>query len=102
MFDYPNMHVTGTSSSTRRVREAGHACRRRVRIQRMEEESVVAPRHRGGKGRHANVEPQPEPEHEQEHEAMDVLQHQLEEEEFLQEHYAMEEGMEDTQPQRRR
>jgi len=72
MFDYPNMHVTKTSSSTRRVREAGHASRRRERTQQMEEEGVVSPRHRGGRGRRANVEPQLEPEHEQEHEDMDV------------------------------
>ena len=57
MFDYPNIYVTGTSSSTRRVREAGHASRRWERIQRMEEEGVVAPRRWGGRGRHANVEP---------------------------------------------
>jgi len=68
MFDYPNMHITGTSSSTRCLRKAGHASRRRERIQRMEEEGVVAPRRRGDKGRHANVEPQPE----LEHEAMEV------------------------------
>ena len=89
------MHVTGTSSSTRRVREAGHASRRRERIQRMEEEGVVAMRHRGGRGRHANIEPQLEPEHE----AMDVQQQQLEEDEFFQEHEAMEEDMEGAQPQ---
>ena len=51
------MHVIGTSSSTRRVREAGHASRRRERTQWMEEEGVVAPRRWGGRGRHANVEP---------------------------------------------
>ena len=82
MFDYPNMHVTGTSSSTRRVREAGHASRMRECTQRMEEEGIVAPRRRGGRGRHANVEPQPKSEHKQEHEAMDVQQQQLGEEKF--------------------
>ncbi len=87
------MHVTKTSSSTRRVREAGHASRRWERIQRLEEEGVVATRRRGGRGRHANVEPQSKPEHE----AMDVQQQQLEEE-FLQEHEAMEEDMEGAQP----
>jgi len=79
MLDYPNMHVTGTSSSTRRVREAGHASDRRERTQWMEEEGVVASRR------------QPQ-------EAMDVQQQQLEEEEFLKEHEAMEEDMEDAKP----
>ena len=61
----------------------------------MEEEGVVALRRQCGRGGHANVEPQPE----LEHEAMDVQQQQLEEEEFLQEHEAMEEDMEGAQPQ---
>jgi len=56
-FDYPNMHVTETPSSTWRVREVGHASRRRECTQRMEEEGVVALRHRGGRGRRVNVEP---------------------------------------------
>ena len=72
LFDYPNMHVTEGSSSTRRVREVGHASRRRERTQQMEEEGVVPPRRWGVRGCLANVEPQPEPEHEQEHEDMDV------------------------------
>ena len=102
MFDYPNMHVTETSSSTRCVREAGHASRRRERTQQMEEEGVVALRRRGGRGCRANVEPQPEPEHEQEYEDMDVHQQQMEEDEFQEELEAMEEDMEDEQPRRRR
>ena len=51
------MHVTETPSSTWRVREVGHASRRRECTQRMEEEGVVALRHRGGRGRRVNVEP---------------------------------------------
>jgi len=60
MFDYPNLHVTETSSSTRCVREAGHVSHKRERTRRMEAEGVF-PRHRGGvKGRRADVEHQPE------------------------------------------
>jgi len=66
------MHVAEGLSSTQCVRETWHASHRRERTQRMEEEGVVAPRHRGGRGRRANVKPQQEPEHEQEHEDMDV------------------------------
>jgi hypothetical protein len=76
MFDYPNMHVTETLSTTRRIREARHASRRRELLRWMEEEGVFGPRRRGGRGRHANVEPQPEPEHDD----MDVQQQQMEEE----------------------
>jgi hypothetical protein len=101
LFDYPNMHLTEGSSFTRRVRDAGHASRRRERTQRMEEEGVVPSRRRGDRGRRANVEPQPEPEHEQEHDDMDVQQQQMEEEEFQEELEAMDEDMEDEQPQRR-
>ena len=50
------MHVTEGSSSTWRVREAGHASRRRERTQRMVEEGVVPPRRRGARGRRADVE----------------------------------------------
>ena len=92
------MHITEGSSSIRQVREAGHASHRREHTQRMEEEGVVAPRHRSGRGCRADVEPQPEPEHEQEHEDMDVQQQQMEEEEFQEELEAMEEDMENAQP----
>jgi len=88
------MHVTEGSSSTRRVREAGHAFHRRERTQRMEEEGVVPPRCRGARGRRANIEPQPEPEHD----VMDVQHQQMEEEEFQEELEAMEEDMENAQP----
>ena len=51
------MHVTeGSTSNTRRIREAGHASRRRERLQRMEEEGVVPPRRRGARGLRADVE----------------------------------------------
>jgi len=56
MFDYPNLHVTETLSSTRRVREAGHASQRRERTRWMEEEGVVLRRRGGVKGRHAEGE----------------------------------------------
>jgi len=50
------VHVTeGSTSNTRRVREAGHASCRRERLQRLEEEGGVPPRRR--RGRHADVEP---------------------------------------------
>jgi hypothetical protein len=63
------MHVTEVSSSTQHARVAGHASRRRERLQRMEADGVV-PRRRSGRGRCADVEP--EPEHEQEYDEMDV------------------------------
>ena len=51
--------VTEGTSSTERVREAGHASRRRERLQRMEDEGVVPPRRRGARGRLVDVEHQP-------------------------------------------
>jgi len=104
MFDYPNLHVTETSYSTRRVREAGHASHRRERIRRMEDEDVI-PRRRGGvKGRRADVEHQPE-----QQEYMDLQQEQpdvklqhMEEMELEEELQAMDEKMEDAEPRRRR
>jgi len=45
-----------SSSSTQHVRVAGHASRRRERLQRMEEDGVVL-RRRGARGRRADVEP---------------------------------------------
>jgi len=66
------MHVTEGSSSTRRVREAGHAFHRRERTQQMEEEAFVSSRRWGARGRRANAELQSKPEHEQEHDDMDV------------------------------
>ena len=92
------MHVTEGSSSIQRVRMAGHASRRRERRQRMEEDGVV-PRHRGARGRRADIEHQPE-QHEQEYDEIDVQQ--LEEEELDEELEAMKEDMEDAKPQRRR
>jgi len=65
----------------------------------MEEEGVVPPRHRGARGRRADVEHQPE-QHEQEYDEMDVQQ--LEEDEFEEELHAMDDDMEDAHPQRRR
>ena len=53
------MFVTEGTSSTERVREAGHASRRRERLQRMEDEGVVPPRRRGARGRLVDVEHQP-------------------------------------------
>ena len=92
------MHVTeGSSSTTRRVRETCHASRRRKRLQRLEEEGVVPPRHRGARGCCADVEHQPE-QHEQEY-MEDVVDVQLMEEQELQ---AMDEEMEDAEPRRRR
>jgi len=89
------VRVTEGSSSTQCVREAGHASRKRECTQRMEEEGVVPPRHRGARGRRAYVEHQPE-QHEKEYGEMDVQQ--LEEEELQ----AMDDDMEDAQPQRMR
>ena len=98
MFDYPNLHVTETSYSTRRVREAGHASHRRERIRRMEDEDVI-PRRRGGvKGRRADVEHQPE----QENMVDEVDVQQMEEQELVEELEAMDEEMEDAEPRRRR
>jgi hypothetical protein len=88
------MHVTEGYSSTQHVRVAGHASRRRECLQRMEEDGVV-PRRRGDRARRADVEPQPE--HAQEYDEMDVQQQQQMEEELD----AMEEDMEDGEPQRR-
>jgi len=97
------VRVTEGSFSTQRVRVAGHATRRREHLQRMEEEGVVPPRRRGARGRRANVEPQSEPENEQEYDDMDVQQQQqMEEEEIQEELEAMEEDMEDAEPQQRR
>jgi hypothetical protein len=60
------VHVTaGSTSNTRRVREAGHASRRRERRQRLEEEGGVLPRRRGARGRRADVEPDVEHQPEQ-------------------------------------
>ena len=81
-----------------------HASRMRKCTQRMEEEDVV-PRCRGGtKGRHADVEPnvehQPD-QHEQEYmEDVVEVQH-MEEQDLEEELQAMDEDMEDVQPQRR-
>ena len=86
------MHVTEGPSSTRRVREAWHASRRREHTQRMEEEGVVPPTSRGARGRRAEVEP--DVEHQQEYDEMDV--HQLEKEELEEELQAMDDGMENA------
>jgi len=103
MFDYPDLHVTETSSSTRHVREAGHASHKRERTRRMVEEGVV-PRCRGGvKGCRADVKHQPE-----QQEYMDLQQEQsdvelqhMEEQELEEELQAMDEEMEDAEPRRR-
>jgi hypothetical protein len=65
------VHVTECSSSTQRVRVAGHASRRGESLQRMVEDGVVS-RRRGARGRRADVEPQPE--YKQEFDDMDVQQ----------------------------
>ena len=91
------MHVTEDSTSnTRRVREAGHASRRRERLQRLEEECGVPPRRR--RGRRADVEHQPE----QENMVGDVDVQQMEEHELVEELERMDEEMEDAEPRRRR
>jgi len=92
------VYVTEGSSSTQCVRVAGHASRRRELTQRMEEDGVV-PRRRGVRGRRADVEHQPE-QHEQEYDEMDVQQ--MEEQKLEDELQAMDEDMEDAEPQRRR
>ena len=93
------MHVTeGSTSNTQRVREAGHASRRRERLQRLEEEGVVPPRRQGARGRCADVEHQPE----QENMVDDVDVHQMEEQELEEELQSMDEEMEDAEPRRRR
>jgi hypothetical protein len=71
------MHVTtGSTSNTRRVREAGHASRRRERRQRLEEEGGVLSRRQGARGRRADVEPDVEHQPEQQ-QYMDMEQEQL-------------------------
>jgi len=60
MFEYPNMHATEGSTSTRRTREAGHASRRKERTQKLQEEGVVSRRQGGVKERCADVEHQSE------------------------------------------
>ena len=71
MFEYPNMHATEGSTSTRRIREAGHASRRRECTQKLQEEGVVSRRQGGVKERRADVE------HQSEHqEYMDLQQEQ--------------------------
>ena len=91
------MHVTeGSTSNTRRVREAGHASRRRERLQQLEEEGGVPPRRR--RGRRADVEHQPE----QENMVDDVDVQQMEEHKLEEELHAMDEEMEDAEPRRGR
>ena len=93
------MHVTeGSSSNTRRVREAGLASRRKERLQRLEEECIVPLRRRGARGRCDDVEHQPE----QENMVDDVDVQQMEDHELVEELEAMEKEMEDVEPQRRR
>ena len=59
------MRVTKGSSSTQRVREAGHASHRRERTQRVEEEGVVPLRRRGARGHRDDVKPNVEHQSEQ-------------------------------------
>ena len=87
---------------TRRVREAGHASRRRERLQCLEEEGVVPPRRQGARGRRADVEPDVEHQMEQENMVDDVDVHQMEVQKLEEELQAMEEEMEDAEPHRRR
>jgi len=91
------VHVTeGSTSNTRRVREAGHASRRRERLQQLEEEGGVPPRRR--RGRRADVEHQPE----QENMVDDVDAQQMEEQELVEELERVDEEMQDADPRRRR
>ena len=95
------MHVTGGSTSnTRRVREAGHASHRRECLQRLKKEGGVPPRRR--KGRRADVKPDVEHQPKQENMVDDVDVQQMEEQELLEELERMDEEMEDVEPQRRR
>jgi hypothetical protein len=103
------VHVTeGSTSNTRRVREAGHASHKKERLRRLQEECGVPPRHGGARGRRAVVEPDVEhqPELQQymdmEQEQPDVELQHMEEQELEEELQAMEEEMEDVEPQRRR
>jgi hypothetical protein len=105
--DYPNLNVTeGSTSDTRRVREAGHASHRRERSRRMQEEGGLRPRRRGGRGRHADVEPDVEHqqymEQEQEQADADVELQHMEEQELEEELQGMDQEMEDAEPQQRR
>jgi len=103
------VHVTeGSTSNTRRVREAGHAFHRRERLRRLEEEGGVPPRRRGARGRRADVEPDVEHQPKQQ-EYMDVEQEQpdvelqhMKEQELEEELQAMDKEMEDAEPRRRR
>ena len=91
------MLVTKGTSSTQHIREAGHASRSRERIQRMEEDGVIL-RHRGARGRRADVKHQPE----QENMVDDMDVQKMEEQELEEELQAMDEEMEDAEPRRRR
>jgi predicted component of type VI protein secretion system len=103
------VHVTeGSTSNTRRVRDAGHASHRRERLRRLEEEGGVPPRCRGARGRRADVEPDVEHQSEQQ-EYMDLEQEQpdvelqyMEEQELEKELMAMDEEMGHVEPQQRR
>jgi len=97
------VHVTkGSTSNTRRVREAWHASHRRERLQRLEEEGVVPPRRRGARGRRADVQPDVEHQPEQENMVDDVDVQQMEEHKLEEELHAMDEEMEDAEPRRGR
>jgi hypothetical protein len=107
MVDYPNLNVTeGSTSNTQRVREAGHASRRRARRQQMEAEGAVPPRRRGARGRRADVDPdveqQPDQQEDIEQEMPDVELQRMEEQELEEELQGMDEEMEDAEPQQRR
>jgi hypothetical protein len=99
------VHVTeGSTSNTRRVREAGHASHRRERLRRLKEEGGVPPRRRGARGRCADVEHQPGQQEYMnvEQEQPDVELQHIEEQELVEELQAMDEEMEDVEPRRRR
>jgi hypothetical protein len=86
MFDYPNLNVTeGSTSNTRRVREAGHASHRREHSRLLQEEGGVPPRRRGGTGCRADVEQQPEQQEDMEQELADVELQRMEEQELEEE-----------------
>ncbi|XP_013457777.2 uncharacterized protein [Medicago truncatula] len=96
----------GSTSNTRRVREAEHASRRRACSQR--HEGGVPSRRLGARGRHADVEPGVEHQPEWQ-EYMDLQQEQpdvglqhMEDQELEEELHAMDEEMEDVEPRQRR
>jgi len=86
----------GSTSNTRRVREAGHASHRKERLRRLEEEGGVPPRRR--RGHCADVQPDVKHQPEQENMVDDMDVQQMEDQELER----MDEEMQDVEPRRRR